>query len=703
MSTSEHCHCDMDECEKMSTPPKRFTDHNEEFPNSIIIKNDTLLDSSAGSTPTSAGSRQLRSRNSFVRRRKDAREDTLPTPTSSGYITPAVTPDTPKRTKKQPISGKPKQRIVITGQTLIPHRVRLLLIRARPAFHLFMKLRFQYKIIFTLLSLSLYITSYKSIRRARVNYFGVHPIHGGIWGAKLDRSNTKRVMKETSERKFRELEQFGVKLPDTEPPSGLLDIDTHAALREHLVRREARAKHLIQLEAVADAYQRGCVETKEGGPLHSFFHNSDGSLPHHGIPKHMFVPDVVSWQRPRPGKPSSFVQLTFNEAEMRLLIADNYLPLLRTFDSLKRLDDRIHLWSICALYFYGGAFLGQSAIAHSDLVVDIVKTSANSLFEGIRNHCSSPTALAVFNKAQNTKGKAEIDVFMIAATPRHPHLRCVMNQLEFASDAVDASRMLSALFLDETWESSHTFHHLSKTQHEAPWEMLTTQCGYGHAHTQECCRGMNFHEVQEVPPGESAPDTQATLYIQLLEPDDPKEKAGDELTPVKVDVRVKEGTEPPIKSEKIPLEDIMNKKNIAPGWLCTRCLQTALYGTLEACATVCNSGYEDLICYAHDEPERAEVIVEVTVNTQTGDPKRIPRIIHQTWFEEIAPDRYPELVRLQNSWRRSGWEYRFYTDELARNFIVENFPSRFVDAFDALIPGAYKVHPYFDSVFASSP
>jgi mannosyltransferase OCH1-like enzyme len=684
----------MGEGENMPTPPKSFTAHNEEFPNNIITKNDNSSDSSANSTPNSAGSGQMGSRNNLARRRRETREDRLstPTPTTSGYITPAVTPDNPRQ-KKQPISGKPKRRIVIAGQTLFPHQARLLPIRVRPAFHLLMKLRLQYKIMFAMLAVSLYTITYKSIRRARTNYFGHHPIHGGIWGVKWDRSNIQRVMKETSVRKFRELERLGVILPDTKPPSGLLDIDSHAALREHLVRREARAKNLIRLEAVADAYQRGCVETKERGPLHSVFDNSHDSLHYRGIPKHMFVPDVVSWQRPRPGKPSSFVQLTFDEAEMRLLIADNYLPLLRTFESLKRLEDRIHLWSICALYFYGGAFLSDSAIAHSDLVVDIVEASAKNLFEGTSNHCSSPTALAIFNKSQNTLGKADIDVFMIAATPRHPHLRCVMNQLESASDTVDASRMLSAFFLDETWESSHTFHHLSKTQHDAPWEMLTTQCGYGHAHTQECCRGISFHEVQEVLPGEAAPDAQGTLYIQLLEPDQPKEKAGDELSAVKVDIREKEGTEPPMKSEKIPLEDVMNKKNIAPGWLCTRCLQTSLYGSLEICATVCNSGYEDLICYAPDEPERAEVIVEVTVNTQAGDPKRIPRIIHQTWFEEISPDRYPELVRLQNSWKRSGWEYRFYTDELARGFIVENFPSRFVDAFDALIPGAYKVSP----------
>jgi mannosyltransferase OCH1-like enzyme len=495
-------------------------------------------------------------------------------------------------------------------------------------------------------------------------------------------------MKESHEKRSQELEELGVILPDTQPPASLLDIDTHAALREHLVRRENRSKHLIQAEAVADVYQRGCVDRKAPGEgtLHAFFHRSDGSFHDQGIPKHIFVPDVVSWQRPRPGKPASFVHLTFDETEMRLLIADNYLPLLNTFDSLKRLDDRIHLWSICALYFYGGVFLGPNTAVHADVVRDIVESSANGLFDGIHNHCSSPTGLAVFNKSENSNGKSSIDVLMIAATPRHPHLRCVMNHLESASDSVQASQVLESFFLDDTWESTHTFHHLTKTRHEAPWEMLTTQCGYGHAHTQECCHGMNFHEIQELPVDGISP-TQGSLYVQLLELEAPDES---EVNVVKVHVKEKEGTEAPVKSEKIFLEDVMNKKGIEPNWLCTRCLKTSLYGTLETCSKVCSSGYENLMCYAPDDPEKARVDVEVTVNTTKATAKRIPRIIHQTWFEELSADRYPELVRLQNSWKRSGWEYRFYNDETARNFIVDNFPSRFADAFDALIPGAYK-------------
>ena len=69
---------------------------------------------------------------------------------------------------------------------------------------------------------------------------------------------------------------------------------------------------------------------------------------------------------------------------------------------------------------------------------------------------------------------------------------------------------------------------------------------------------------------------------------------------------------------------------------------------------------------------------------------QIPRIIHQTWFEDINLDRYPQLARLQNSWKQSGWEYRLYTDESARRYIFDNFSPVFADAFDVLKPGAFR-------------
>jgi len=83
--------------------------------------------------------------------------------------------------------------------------------------------------------------------------------------------------------------------------------------------------------------------------------------------------------------------------------------------------------------------------------------------------------------------------------------------------------------------------------------------------------------------------------------------------------------------------------------------------------------------------------VEVTVKeTRNSHQKRIPRIIHQTWFEALTTARYPHLQRLQHSWKASGWDYRFYTDDDCNDFIKKHYPERFVDAYDALLPGAFK-------------
>jgi len=83
--------------------------------------------------------------------------------------------------------------------------------------------------------------------------------------------------------------------------------------------------------------------------------------------------------------------------------------------------------------------------------------------------------------------------------------------------------------------------------------------------------------------------------------------------------------------------------------------------------------------------------MSVHIPSKVGNSDRqIPRIIHQTWFEDLSPETYPQITRMQNSWKNTGWEYRFYTDTTARDYIKKNYPSRFLDAFDSLIPGAYK-------------
>ena len=147
---------------------------------------------------------------------------------------------------------------------------------------------------------------------------------------------------------------------------------------------------------------------------------------------------------------------------------------------------------------------------------------------------------------------------------------------------------------------------------------------------------------------------------------------------------------------KTTIDEVLTKKSrFCTGiwmWPCHRCLKSALHGSYSKCSLPCGSCSN--VMYTKGEKTPNEDVVRINVNVHgyevDGRSQIIPRIIHQTWFEDITPVNYPHLVRLQNSWKASGWSYKFYTDESARQFILDHFPTHFLDAYDALIPGAYK-------------
>jgi len=73
------------------------------------------------------------------------------------------------------------------------------------------------------------------------------------------------------------------------------------------------------------------------------------------------------------------------------------------------------------------------------------------------------------------------------------------------------------------------------------------------------------------------------------------------------------------------------------------------------------------------------------------EPSRlIPRIVHQTYFETVTPEKYPNMSRLIESFKQSGWEYNFYTDEMSLNFLRTHFPPEVRQAYETLRPGAFK-------------
>lgn len=62
----------------------------------------------------------------------------------------------------------------------------------------------------------------------------------------------------------------------------------------------------------------------------------------------------------------------------------------------------------------------------------------------------------------------------------------------------------------------------------------------------------------------------------------------------------------------------------------------------------------------------------------------------QTWFEPVTAEKYPNMSRLIESWKRSGWQYYFWDDDSAAEFLSLHFPPEIREAYDSILPGAFK-------------
>ena len=108
------------------------------------------------------------------------------------------------------------------------------------------------------------------------------------------------------------------------------------------------------------------------------------------------------------------------------------------------------------------------------------------------------------------------------------------------------------------------------------------------------------------------------------------------------------------------------------------------------CAEVCPRYCEEL-CEISVKDKPVSKVLTVRAPRYRRDPDRlVPRIVHQTWFEAVTPAKYPNMSRLIESWRRSGWEYNFWDDASAAEFLSVHFPPEVREAYDAIIPGAFK-------------
>jgi hypothetical protein len=553
------------------------------------------------------------------------------------------------------------------------------------------------------LMLLFFVQFHYNVFQVYKSLFGVHPIPGGYLGRKVDRMFMRMAMEKHFGEQADALKELGLHLPSPEPdPMNVLGLQTYAATRDLLVRRELRSRALISLSNTAEDYPKGCVSSSSTDQtlLPSFLFDSEDSSKC-GVPKVIFVPNLITWHRQRPGHVRDYKTMLYDESEMRDLVEDVAPTLLKTFDAMPTPDQKIQLWALCAVYYHGGIFIGDRLSIQQQSVEELLLDHDGILSPA--DH-SAPVAVVKFEQkvpmSDQSKAKA-MQISMIAATPRHPHLRCVLRTLEREKN-VDAARILDTFFLPRPKQSPRELE-------LGQWNLITTHCGYKPFAAKTCCVPGTVSALENLPMDQelastvfprsipkdpelaSTVETNGYIFVQLMagKPDDGLVSHEGSTTTVNIvqDHLVKSA----VKSRKITLESRMRKKKVDPSWLCTRCIRSPLFGSLDKCGSVCRSGYGDLMCRAPDVPERPEVRIHVTVTNGEGNSEKlIPRIIHQTYFEDMTLDRYPQLVRLQNSWKNSGWEYRFYTDMDAKQYILKNFPPRFVDAFDALIPGAYK-------------
>jgi len=135
---------------------------------------------------------------------------------------------------------------------------------------------------------------------------------------------------------------------------------------------------------------------------------------------------------------------------------------------------------------------------------------------------------------------------------------------------------------------------------------------------------------------------------------------------------------------------------------CHKCLRSssASKGDCTSCLHVCHC-YCTILCQVLPEPKfiAARYTIQPPKYTYRSyhypsllgkQSVGIPLIIHQTWFETVSREKYPNMSRLIQSFQKTGLQYKFYNDDDATYFLQKHFPPEVKEAYDALLPGAFK-------------
>ncbi len=137
--------------------------------------------------------------------------------------------------------------------------------------------------------------------------------------------------------------------------------------------------------------------------------------------------------------------------------------------------------------------------------------------------------------------------------------------------------------------------------------------------------------------------------------------------------------------------DIFLQNNCLPSWQCQVCIVRKRpddqRSPCEACEIECKC-YCENICRVrpHNNHVSKKLVIHPPKKRKDYD-RLIPRMIHQTYFEAITKDKYPNFSRLVASWQNSGWEYKFYDDEASVAFLNQHFAPEVREAYDSILPG----------------
>ncbi|VEU34894.1 unnamed protein product [Pseudo-nitzschia multistriata] len=123
---------------------------------------------------------------------------------------------------------------------------------------------------------------------------------------------------------------------------------------------------------------------------------------------------------------------------------------------------------------------------------------------------------------------------------------------------------------------------------------------------------------------------------------------------------------------------------------CSDCLRNKQGSNCKTCAHACPC-YCKALCHVPVEEKFVSKSLVISPPIYAKEPSRlVPRIVHQTYYETVTSEKYPNMSRLIESFKQSGWEYKFYTDEMSLNFLSTHFPPEVREAYETLRPGAFK-------------